>query len=688
MLKIKDFCVEYTNGCLVLDEKRPRFSWKLESDKNGVVQSAYRLKISGGDLNYDTGITKTDQSILNDVLKMDLQPETKYRAELTVYDNQAESAEAELDFETALLGTGFKAADFIAPDFSYNPSGSVVFKKIELKSSPAKARAYVSALGMYTLDINGKRAGDIFFAPYWTDYRKTLEYQTYDITDLLCEGENLIEITLAKGWYRAGLADYGSDLYGNVSAAIAELHIDGKVIVTDETWLARESVIVDSELYDGEIRDYTKDISGVFPVKKINSDKTRLTGQINEPCRIIRRVKPVKEIITPNGERVIDFGQNLAGVAELTVNGKRGQRVTIRHAEILDGSGNFYTENLRTAKAEDVFILSGGRQILRAEFTYHGFRYIRIIGDDVTVESAEALVIHSDMRQIGFIGTSDERINRLAENIAWTQRSNFIDVPTDCPQRDERLGWTGDISAFIETAVLQFDTALFFKKWLGDMRSGQGEDGAVAIIIPAFKNLAGTSAIWADSVTLVPWSVYSEYGDKRVLEEHFPSMCKYLDKMRSLCGKDGLIKHGHQFGDWLAPDAVPDIDGKRGATDMYFIANAYYAESLKIAAKTAEILGRVSRQTEFDLERKSLVETIRKEYFTPNGRIVCETQTACVLALYFGIAPEQSRETVAKTLKQCVAKRKGHLSTGFAATQYLLQTLVENGLKEEADKIF
>lgn len=372
---------------------------------------------------------------MNDVLKNDLLPETAYRAELTVYDNQGEEAEAELLFETALLGTGLMTADFIAPDFSYNPSCSVVFKKIELKGSPAKARAYVSALGMYTLDINGVRAGDIFFAPYWTDYRHTLEYQTYDITELLREGENLIEITLAKGWYRARLADYGRDLYGNVSAAIAELHIDGKVIVTDETWLARESVVLDSELYDGEIRDYTKDTSGVFHVKKINSDKTRLTGQINEPCRIIRRIKPVSEIITPKGERVIDFGQNLAGVVDLTVNGKRGQRVTIRHAEILDGSGNFYTENLRTAKAEDVFVLSGGSQILRAEFTYHGFRYIRIIGDDVTVESAEALVIHSDMRQIGFIGTSDERINRLAENIAWTQRSNFIDVPTDCPIR-------------------------------------------------------------------------------------------------------------------------------------------------------------------------------------------------------------------------------------------------------------
>lgn len=685
MLKITHFSVENSYVGTGVFASRPRFSWKLESDKNDTFQTAYKIDIAGlceGEKIYSA------QSVWADYAGTPLAPATEYTAKLTVWDNHGQSATSELAFETTLFDCGFKGAQFIAADLGYNSDCAVLFKKVTLKSRPQRARAYVSALGMYELSVNGQKAGDAFFAPGWTDYRRTLQYQTYDITALLCEGENIIEIEVAKGWYRARLADYGNNLYGNKNAAISEIRIDGDVINTDKTWSSRKSNVVMSELYDGETCDCTLDTSQIFPVQIVEFDKSRLANQIGPSCHAVSELGVVRKIITPKGEHVLDFGQNAAGVVRFKVNGLRGQRVTLRYAEVLDDEGNFYTGNLRTAKSTDTFILSGGEQVLNARFTYHGFRYVRVEGMEARAEDFTFLVISSDLPQTGRISSSDGDIERLARNILWTQRSNFVDVPTDCPQRDERLGWTGDIAAFCETAAVNSGCSAFLNKWLRDMRGAQGEDGDIPIIIPPPAPVCGTSAIWADSVTIVPWAVYLEYGDKRLLKEQFPAMLKYLAKQRSLKGATGLIKSGHQFGDWLALDADPAVDGKRGATDVYFIANAYWANSLFIAAQTARILGEEEGCESLLRERDELIAAIRREFFTPNGRMVSETQTACVLALKFGIVPEEHKDVVISTLRRCVEKRKGHLSTGFAATQYLLQTLTKYGLEEQAQSIF
>lgn len=568
----------------------------------------------------------------------------------------------------------------------------VLRQKFTIQKKIAKAVVRATALGMYCITLNNNRVGDIYMTPGWTSYAHTLQIQEYNVAAALLQGENFLEMTVAKGWYcgEFGL-EHKRNLYGEKAAGYLYLLIkyeDGTAqdIYTqpDGAWTAAESEIRYSSIYDGEIRDNLsprRDLS----LCRVEYDFSRIIQQQSEPVRVIGRIPAQRVIKTPKGELVYDFGQNLTGVVELSLPQTANDRIEVSHAEILDKEGNFYTENLRRAKAQDVYIGCANKTV-RPEFTYHGFRYARIEGIELPKESVTALVMHTDMRKTGYILTSDKRFNRLMENIVWSQKGNFLDVPTDCPQRDERLGWTGDANVFCRTAAYNFDVSRFYKKWLRDMRSEQKETGDLPVVVPDVLGQKNTAALWADSIAMIPWTLYEMYGDISFLSDNFEAIKRYLSAVEKTT-ENGLIVRGFQYGDWLGLDkeeSMPEVGP--GATDSYFVANAFYSVSLKIAEKIARILDDISADT-YASAYLSLIEAMRREYFSPTGRMVCETQTAMTLALHFGIAPEFARARIAAKLNENVAVHGYHLSTGFAGTPYLLFALTDNGYHETAAKV-
>ncbi|MDR0856485.1 MAG: glycoside hydrolase family 78 protein [Clostridiales bacterium] len=700
-LTINGFTIDYRTGGIGLSPDAPVFSWKLDTDAHNTVQSAYRLRVSGGGAVYDTGRVDGAQSVCVPYKGARLSPQTEYRAEVEVTDNHGNTARAALTFETGLGAGADFTADFITADTAEPLACFEVFKGFSVGKKVVKARAYATAFGLYTLQINGKRAGDAYLTPGWTSYNKMLEYQTYDVTALVAQGGNEVALTVAKGWYAGYFGFAGKNkLYGDVTAAFAELHLfyeDGSraVVKTAADWQARRSFITDSEIYYGETQDFCADVSAVFPVKTLPYDKNNLVAQINEPCRVTERVKPVGYLVTPKGERVLDFGQNLVGVVELKINGKKGQTVTLKHAEILDRDGNFYTANLRTAKSTDTFVLRGGEQVVSPVFTFHGFRFLQVIGAEVNPDDYTALVIHSDMTPAGSISTSNALINKLFSNIRWGQRGNFVDIPTDCPQRDERLGWTGDINAFCRTATFNYNVAPFLSKWLRDIENDQRADGSIPVVIPdifpreerAHHMHDGTQAMWSSAVVMVPWTLYNVYGDERFITRQYSGMRKFIDKLLSMRGGDGLIHEGPQYADWLSLDGGWTADVLRGLTDHYYIANVFCLIVTDILVKSARILGNTADGDKYEGVYNDLLSRVRRTYFTPAGRMVTETQTACALALHFNIAPEELRPQIVALLENAMLRYNGKLTTGFIGTPFLCFALSDNGLHAYTEKL-
>jgi len=709
MLKLNEFTVEYQTHPLGIDAEHPRFAWKLISSNRDVLQTKFHISVlKGSESVWDSGVRETEQSICIRYAGKALEPRTRYRAVVRVWDNRDENAHAETWFETGLMGGESMEADWITHGLEDDLKPCAVFtKSFTVKKQLEKARLYASALGVYEFRINGAEGSDIRLAPGWTSYQERIQYQTYDITDLL-KKENEIQFTVGNGWYKGilGFFNQGSH-YGNRTALIAMLtleYADGteEVIRTDKSWSSTTGPVRYSEWYHGEIIDYTAGAQEIRPVKCLEYSKQVLTAQQDEPVRITQRIPGKKCFVTPAGETVIDFGQNLAGVVEARLKGKRGTKVILRHGEALDENGNLFTANLRTAKACDTFILSGGEDLFRPMFTSHGFRYIAVEGLDGQPDpkAFTACVQHTDLEQTGRFSCSDERVNRLWQNIDWTMRSNYIDIPTDCPQRDERLGYTGDAQLFLSTAVCFRNVELFFEKWLRDLRYEQSHNPGVPTTVPNILGPGGGIAVWHDAATVIPWTLYETYGDPTVLEEQFESMVSCVEYSRSLTGKDGLIKSGQQLGDWVALD-VPrgpvqkrgevwnlELIEKIGATDPLFVANVYYANSARIVAEAAKVLGRNYEWEKYSTLYETLVQSIQNEYFTRTGRLVSETQTGCALALQFGIAPQKDRKKLLKALLGRLKERKNHLMTGFAGTRILCKALSENGAHDVAGEVF
>lgn len=700
-MELKDFSVEYRKNPIGLDTL-PRFSWKLCSDKSNTLQSAYRIQVSTEkDVVWDTGKIESGQSVLVEYAGVELLPRTLYSVKVTVWDNYDQESEIEGFFETGLLQQENWKAKWITHTLPVEEPACPIFvskfsagnKKIK------KARAYVTSCGVYELQVNGQKAGDAFLAPGWTSYYNRLQYQTYDITELL-EEENEIAITVGNGWYKGYLNGEGKNcFYGDRTAVLAMVCVeyedgDEQIIGTDTDWLVTTGLIRSSEIYHGETQDFhmagrTDYCNAVL--FQAEEKITKIVAQESESIRVTKRLPAKEKIVTPKGELVLDFGQNMAGLVEVRLPALTGESLVITYAETLDKHGNFYMENLRTARCRDEYIY-GPEQVdctAMPHFTYHGFRYIRIegVGKDVDMERFTACALHTDMAESGSFVCDNPLINRLMDNIEWGTRSNFFDIPTDCPQRDERLGWTGDAQIFCRTASHLFQTAPFYRKWLHDVAVETDDEHGVPHIVPNIVGPAVGTAIWSDCATVIPWTVYTVYGDKRILEEQYENMRQWVEYIIRSAGDKALWLNGFQRGDWLSLDSDATLNLMSGGTDKNLVANVYYAYSVRIVRDAAKVLGKDNDFRKYDTIYESIVSELNNEFITPNGRVVTPTQTAYALLLYFDLVNEEHRESVIKAFRDNIIAHKGHLTTGFVGTAFLCHALTENGLHDLAEDI-
>lgn len=715
-VRVQSAQTENRQNPIGLETTQPRFSWQLASSKRNVQQTAYEVRVgnnaaalnTGKNLVWSSGKISSDSSVLVSYKGSPLQAGKRYHWQVRVWDNSGKASawSAPQFFQMAFLRPSDWKAQWIQPGFSEDTvlRPSPLFRK-EFNSSKKVqfATAYITALGMYEAQINGQRVGDAYLTPGWTAYNKRLQYQVYDVTDMVRQGTNAIGVTLGSGWYRGNLAwDGQKNIYGKDLALLFQLDItytDGTTesVISDGSWKSSTGGIRYSEIYHGETIDARKEKKGWASagytdndwsgVQTANHPFNILTATYNEPIRKQETFRPVKIFTTPKGEQVLDFGQNLVGWVVVKANGKSGDTITINHAEVLDKKGNFYTENLRVAKSEGNYILSGnGVEQFEPHFTFHGFRYIKVSNypGELKPENFTAVALYSDMKPTGSFTTSNPLINQLQSNIQWGQKGNFLDVPTDCPQRDERLGWTGDAQVFARTASFNMDVNNFFAKWLKDVAADQFANGAVPFVVPnVLGPMAGGSAGWADVATIVPWNMYVVYGDRRLLEEQYPSMKAWVQYMTD-SSVNHLWNRGFHFGDWLSYMEDNDLMGRSAITDKYLIAQSFYAHSTQLLINAAKVLGKTEDAATYTALLKNIKDAFVKEYVTPTGRLVSGTQTAYVLALHFDMLPESLRPQAAERLVENIRSYNNHISTGFLGTPYICHVLSRFGKTDVA----
>ena len=624
-------------------------------------------------------------------LQIPLKPYTVYYWRVTVEGDNGERAVSEpAFFETAKMSEKW-VGRWIGPaaEDAFHP---VLGKEFRSETKVARARLYVCGLGLYEAYVNGVKAGDDYLAPFLNDYTKAYQYQTYDVTPLLGEN-NRLEILLGKGWYMGtfGLAG-GKSLFGSRMMAIAELHLtyeDGseEVIATDESWKYRGSDIEESGIYDGETINRLLWKNAENPWKPVETLQApgKLTERYSLPVIVKEQLAPVEIIHTNAGEAVLDFGQNHAGYMEFDAGFESGTRITIECGEILQ-DGNFYHDNYRDAKSVFSYTSDGRKETVRPHFTYFGYRYLKVTGwpGELRREDIRSNVVYSDLERTGWLETSDEKVNRLYQNCLWSQKSNFIDLPTDCPQRSERLGWTGDAQVFAATASYNMDTRAFYRKYLTDLRSEQlRAGGAIPNYIPS-KGDFGTASVWGDAGTIIPWQIYRTYGNRREMELYYPMMRDWVSYMYRKDEADGgkrLFVNGFQFGDWLALDGVTEQSFK-GATDDDYIGSVYYYESADITAQMAEQLGYEEDAVKFRKLAEEIKEAVLYEYFTPGGRLSVDTQAAYIIALHFRVYREKDK--VIAQFKERLKKDCYKIRCGFVGAPLLCMTLCENGMEDLA----
>ena len=548
--------------------------------------------------------------------------------------------------------------------------------------------------------MNGQKVGDEYFTPYCNAYDQWIQYQTFDITEQLRVGSNVVSVMLGNGWYKGRYGANGGSInyYGDRFALLCELRItldNGNElnIVTDPSWKVQPSPVIDSSIFDGETYDTriekaVPSPSKTFAVKPIEIDMTRLEARRSLPVCMNEAIKPVAVIHTPAGETVLDMGQNMTGWLRFRTSAPAGSRIQLQFGEVLQG-GNFFRDNLRTAKAEYIYIADGKDAVVEPYFTFFGFRYVKVSGwvGELNLADFTGCVIYSRMDTTGEIETSNEKVNQLFKNALWGQKGNFLDIPTDCPQRDERLGWTGDAQIFSGTACFNMDVAAFFAKYAYDLGKEQSKTGGMVPHIVPMSNLErGGSTAWGDAATVLPWNVYEFYGDVGILEQQFESMCAWVDYIRQIDDASGgkrLWTEGDHFGDWLALDA-PDPVSRKGGTPPDFIASAFYCYSAGLVAKAAAVLGKREQANAYERLAAEVKAAIQAEYITATGRLAVPTQTGYVLALYMDLVPDAYRERVKHDLIVKLNMDKNHLRTGFVGTPFLCRVLSNNGANDLA----
>ena len=698
-----------------LDSRQPRFSWQLEAPERNEQQTAYEIRISTQHNDkapfWNSGKVSSSQSIHIVYGGPALQSGKRYTWQVRIWDNKGRVSPWSVPawWQTGLFDPADWTAKWIQPGYTEDSIGRpspLLRKEFVAGKKLLSATAYITAHGLYEARINDQRIGDAYLTPGWTAYQKRLQYQVYDVTDLVRSGKNAVGITLGSGWYRGYLAfEHQHNSYGKDISLLFQLvlsYSDGSKVVigSDESWKSSTGNIRSSEIYNGETIDAREEKAGwALPgyddrewsgVKTASFPLDNLIATFNEPIRKHETFRPVQLLTTPRGEKVLDFGQNLVGWVLVKARGKAGDRIVLSHAEVLDKAGNFYTDNLRAAKAQDTYILKGGgEERFEPHFTFHGFRYLKIEGYPGEINPADftAVTLYSDMEKTGEFHCSNPLVNQLQHNIQWGQRGNFLDVPTDCPQRDERLGWTGDAQVFSRTAAYNMGVENFFTKWLKDVSADQLPSGSVPFVIPNVLNSgAAGSTGWADVATIIPWNLYLAYGDRRVLEEQYPSMKAWVEYMHGKA-KNDLWNTGFHFGDWLFYRPDDDNDGRAAVTDKHLIAQCFYAHSTQLLINAATVLGKAADVNSYTLLLKKIKEAFAREYMTPNGRLVSGTQTAYVLALQFDMLPEALRGPAAQRLADNVKDYGYHLTTGFLGTPYLCHVLSRFGYTDIAYRL-
>ncbi len=707
-------CESKTNP-IAIEMREPVFSWRILSDARGTLQESYQMRVSTAPFNdtniknlvWDSGRKKSGQSMFVHYGGTPLKAAKKYFWQTRVWDNKGNVSEWSAQ---AFFGTGLQAADWQArwinagfmEDTVTRPS-PIFRKHFTIGKKIQSAIAYISARGLYEAAINGKRVGDGFLTPGWTSYKNRIPYQAYDVAELLNKNNNSIGVELGSGWYRGYLAFEGQkNLYGKELALIFQLMIsytDGtsETIVSDSSWKSSVGGVVSSEIYNGEAYDArleksgwkeaNYDDAGWSGVQASDMPKDNLVATENEMIKKHETFAPLHIITTPKGEKVIDFGQNLVGWVQIKVKERSGDKILISHAEVLDKSGNFYVDNLRAAKEQNTYTLKGGmEETFEPHFTFQGFRYIKVEGfpGELKPENFMAVALYSDMKPTGVFSCSNPLLNQLQHNIQWGQKGNFLDVPTDCPQRDERLGWTGDAQAFSRTATFNTDSYNFYSKWLKDLALDQQPDGRVPFVVPnALRPTSGGSAGWADAATIIPWNVYLAYGDTGILRRQYPSMKAWIGFMQQN-STNYLWNKGFHFGDWLFYSPADDNGGRAAVTDKYMIAQAFYAYSTQLTLNAARILGKKEDTEQLVDLLQHIKDAFLKEYVTPNGRMASNTQTAYVLALQFDLLPESIRMQAAQRLVDNIREYKDHITTGFLGTPYICHVLSRFGFTDVA----
>jgi alpha-L-rhamnosidase len=711
-----DVRVEHSTDPFGIGVATPRISWRVESSKPNWIQTAYEIEVAG-----EAFLVESAESVLVPWPAKPLSSRERLELRIRVRDHDGEWSvwSAWCGIEAGLLDPPDWQADLITPDWNEDPSqdqpAPFMRREFVLDRPVAKARLYATAHGVYEPYLNGHAIGDDVLAPGWTSYTHRLRYQAYDVTEYLIVGRNALGVIVGDGWFRGRLGFREQrNLYGRRLALLAQLEIeyeDGtkQLVTTDDAWRATTGPILASSLYDGEEFDARRDLNG-WAVAGYDDGSWRgvtidelgavsLVAADGPPVRRTELVEPVRILTSPSGKTIVDFGQNLVGRLRITVRGEAGQVITIRHAEVLE-DGELCVRPLRYAAATDTYTLAGDREeTWEPRFTFHGFRYAEIEGwpDELRLDDVLAVVLHSDLERTGWFGCSDETVGRLHENILWSMRGNFLDVPTDCPQRDERLGWTGDIQVFAPTAFFLYDTAGFLRSWLADLVAEQeARAGRVPNVVPDVLPAKGPAdkhdwhapaAGWGDAAVVVPWVFYERTGDAKILETQFESMCRWVDYVAALAGEDRIWDTGFQFGDWLDP-AAPADHPNHGLTDPSLVATAYLARSAELTARAAQVLDRLKEQERYQLLADEVKLAFVNAYVRPDGGLSSDSQTAYALALEFDLVPDSARrEFAAGRLEELVRENRYNIGTGFLGTPIITDALSNRGQVDTAYRL-
>lgn len=708
--------IEHLRQALGIGTSSPRLSWQVETSAQNWLQAGYAIQcFQAGALFAESGRVASAQSVLVDWPFAPLQSRQQVDLQVRVWgeDGSASDWSEPVSLEAGLLSAGDWSAHFITPawedDSSRSNPSPYLRREFDVTGAVQSARLYITALGVYEAHLNGQVAGDHVLAPGWTVYDQHLRYQVFDVARLLHPGRNAIGAILAEGWYRGRLGFGGGrgNIWGKHLGLLAQLEIryaDGssQVVLSDESWRAATGAILSSSIYDGEAYDARLEPDGWdtasfddapwSAVRRLEWDFTTLSAALGEPVRRIETVAPLSIETSPSGKKLIDFGQNLVGRLRIRLQGAAGETVTLRHAEVLE-QGELCTRPLRQAEATDHYTLRGGEvETWEARFTFHGFRYAEVSGwpGALQPQDIQAVVLHSDLERTGWFNCSDALLNRLHENVVWSMRGNFLDIPTDCPQRDERLGWTGDIQVFTPAAAFLYDASGFLRSWLGDLAFEQQKlGGMVPAVVPnAFSGAFGAgAAAWGDAATIVPWVLYQRFGDRDILAAQFDSMCAWVDYVAGRAGEKYLWDKGFQFGDWLDPTAPPDKPAQ-ARTDKAIVASAYFAYSAELVARAAAILGRAAEQQRYAALAQKARSAFAREYITPVGRMMCDAETAYALALAFDLLPTpEQRQHAGDRLAELVRDSGYHIRTGFVGTPLICDALCQTGHYQAAFRL-